>query len=297
MNLPVFIVFLLGMVVECATLWDSAHRESEARRISSALAAELRPAQWVIGAAFVIAIALVGLIYLFNWQNVETSLDNFFIGMLFIAIGLFILGAGVIYDGLLPRVNEAAILSVLTLTVLATLASLLAGALQHHWFALLFGLILPGSVGVLLVAWWRAFHPIVKAIIYLSYLFALLFVVYLGGVADYFSQIELSLTDGFLLGVVFIFLLLHALFAIRFFIIVSSLVFPRNRPLVNLIMPRLFSDEQVSLTRAAIVILILTAIVLANAQFHLVDLPILLTVLNILSVQFLFQNWKSPTAV
>ena len=79
--------------------------------------------------------------------------------------------------------------------------------------------------------------------------------------------------------------------------IASSLIFPRNRPLVALIMPRLFSDEQVSLTRAVMVILLLTAIVLANAQFHLIDLPILLTVLNILSVQFLFQNWKLPTKV
>lgn len=290
MMLPVFVLYVLGTVVECAMLWDAAHRESTPRRVGPFAATELRPAQWLSGAAFSVAIVLIGLIQLFGLSEIETSLSDPLGTLTFMAVCFFVLGAGVIADGLLPRVNEAAILSVVTLTALGTLASLLDGTMEVNWFILTFGLLIPSGVALLLVFWWRAFHPVIKAIIYLCYLFALLFIVFLSGADDYFRQLELSMADGFLFGVVSIFLLLHGMFAIRFFLIVSSLIFPRNRPLVALIMPRLFSDEQVNLLRALLVLLILSVVIIVNTWLHWFELPVLLSVLSVVSVQFLFQS-------
>jgi hypothetical protein len=203
---------------------------------------------------------------------------------------MFVLVAGVIADGLLPRVNEAAILAVVSLTALGTMAGLAEGGLEANGFTLATGLLVPIIVALVLAFHRRAFSPVAKAVIYLCYLFALLYSVYLGGADKLLNGNDLRLTEGLVFGGVSIFVLLHSMFAIRFFLIVSSLVFRRNRPLVAMIMPRLFSDEQVCLRRVAMFLPVMGAAVIANAWLHFVEPHVLLTIMSMVCVQFLFRS-------
>jgi hypothetical protein len=185
------------------------------------------------------------------------------VGVIFVALGLFLLGAGVLGDALLPRVNEGAVLSAQILTAALTLtAPRLPG-----WpaLAVLVGLPLAGSLALALLC--RELSPPAQALVYFGYLLALLALTVQTGSLGYFSAPELGIWEAFAFGGLFIFLLLHALFAMRFFLIVSSLLLPRNRPLVGAIMPRLYSNEQVSPALFLALTGGLAGAVLLNARF------------------------------
>lgn len=76
----------------------------------------------------------------------------------------------------------------------------------------------------------------------------------------------------------------------RFFLMVSSLILPRNRVLIPPVMERLFSDEQVALRPFLLFTALMTGLVLANGWLRWVPADTLASVLVVISVQWLFRS-------
>jgi hypothetical protein len=226
-------------------------------------------------------LAAVLLLRLSGLAAVEVSLDDGWVGAIFVVLGVFLLGAGVIGDGLLPRVNER---SILTGQVLVLLLALFEPQ-QSDWLLLggLVGLPLLLSLGLLVSR--RAVSTVLKACAYLGYLFALLYLAYQTADLGLFGAARISSVEGFAFGSLFVFLLLHCLFALRFFLIVSSLILPRNRPAIGAMMRRLFSDEQAAPGRFVLFAVAAAGLVLANAFWHFVSSAVIVSLAVLLSAQ------------
>ncbi len=85
--------------------------------------------------------------------------------------------------------------------------------------------------------------PILRVFLYFFYLILLVVQTVLSGQLALFSEIEISLPEGFSFGAVFFFIILHGLFLVRFFMIVTSLVLPRNRRLAGQAIQKLYYDD------------------------------------------------------
>jgi hypothetical protein len=284
MTLAAFFFFLAGALGEILLLWSAAQRSG------SRLAGRFVPPAVAIERLIVLGLAGLALLasIVLGWlgiAEVRVSLDDGWVGALFVVLGLFLLGAGVIGDALLPRVNERVVLS--TQIVVAILA--LTSAHPSGWpmQLILVGLPLFGSLA--LVFYRRNLAPPFQALVYFGYLLALLALTFQTANLGYFSALELDSWQALAFGSLFIFLLLHALFAVRFFLIVSSLLLPRNRPLISGMMPHLYSNEQVSLARFAVFTGLLVSIILLNTRFHWLPPEILVSLAVMISAQGMGQ--------
>lgn len=285
MTLNAFVLFMLGALLEIVWLWDDAHGQVGELIQIRFLPGAFRLAHWIqIG--LVVAVGLLaGIFSVFQISKTQVSMDNPLIGMIFVVMGLFILGAGVVADGLLPRINEQ---SILIVQLLVILNGVLSGALSNLW-GLFFLLIFPAALALYLVWNRRPLSPLLKALIYLWYLAALLILTFQNGGAEFFTAARLSLNDAYFSGITFIFILLHGLFSIRFFLIVSSLILPRNRPLAAGMLPRLFADDQVPVGRFVLFGLGLLGLILLNTWLNLLPRTVMLNLAVIACVQFFFK--------
>lgn len=289
MTLEAFVLFMLGMSLEVVWLWEAAHTQADNQSKTASIARMLPGAWFTQAGLIVLAGAAFGLVHLLGVDQVYTSLDDAPVFILFTLIGLYVLIAGVIGSHLLPPIHERSVLS----TQLLVAAGLLTGALQLP-STVLWGL---GSVMLLLSLFLllqrQALPPIPKALVYAWYLALLLGLSLMNGDAALFAARDLDLTSGFTFGVVFIFLLLHGLFFIRFFLIVCSLILPRNRKFIGEMMPRLFSDEQAHPVLFALVTLGLIAAVWLNAHFNLLPGALFTSLCVLISTQLMARPWKS----
>jgi hypothetical protein len=282
MTLEVFVLFLLGMALEVVWMWEAAHARAQEKTVTASVA-QMLPDTWIIQAGLVLlAGAAFGLVHLLGIDQVYTSLDDGPVFLLFTLIGLFILLAGIFGSHLMPPINERSVLSAQLLLV----AGILTGAVQMPsnvlWFLGTFMLIL----SLFLLLYRRSLPPILKALVYAWYLALLLGLSVMNGDAALFSARDLNLTSGFTFGVVFIFLLLHALFFIRFFLIVCSLILPRNRKFIGYLMPRLFSDEQAHPLPFVLITLGLTAAVWLNSRWNLLPNTLFISLCVLVSMQW-----------
>lgn len=282
MTLEVFVLFLLGMALEVVWMWEAAHAQAQ-EKMETAFVAQMLPETWIIQAGLILlAGAAFGMVHLIGIDQVHTSLDDGPVFFLFTLIGLFILIAGVFGSHLMPPINERSVLS----TQLLLAAGMLTGAVQLPMFILwalgTFMLLL--SLFLLLQR--QSLPPILKALVYAWYLALLLGLSVINGDAALFSARDLNLTSGFAFGVVFIFLLLHALFFIRFFLIVCSLILPRNRKFIGYLMPRLYNDEQAQPLPFVLITLGLTAAVWFNSRWNLLPNALFISLCVLVSMQW-----------
>jgi hypothetical protein len=289
MTLEVFVLFMLGMALELVWLWEAAHTHGQ-EQVETASVAQMLPDTWFIQAGLIILAGMAfGIVHLLRVDQVYTSLDDAPVFILFTLIGLYVLFAGVIGSQLLPPIHERSVLS----TQLLMAAGMLTGAGQLP-SAVLWAL---GSVmlvlSLFLLLYRQALPPIPKALVYAWYLALLLGLSVMNSDTALFSARDLDLTSGFTFGVVFIFLLLHGLFFIRFFLIVCSLILPRNRKYIGEMMPRLFSDEQAEPGLFVLVTLGLIAAVWLNAHFNLLPGALFTSLCVLISTQLLARPWKS----
>ncbi len=283
MSLLSFIFFMLGALLEILWLWDDAHPQTGLPKGSRLLAGTFGRVQWIQAGLCAAAGLLAAVVYLLGAAQVRVSLDDGLVFVIFVALGLFVLAFGVVADGLLPRVSEKSILMVLLLVILNNLA----GGGNNPALPLL--LALPAAVLIYLMFSTRALPPLAKAAVYLVYLAALLVNAMQAGALEGFSAADFTPGEALVFGIAFIFLLLHGLFAIRFFLIVSSLALPRNWPLVRQVMPRLFADEQMPPWRFGLFALALGGLLLLNDATGLVPRAALLNLALMASVQLFFN--------
>lgn len=286
MSLEAFIFMVLGILVEVLWLWGNARGWEDAPHPPRFLASPV-PLHWTYASILgVVAVLMVLLLRLFGIHDDITSLDDGLPFMLFTLLGVFIFFAGVIGTNLLPQVNERSILA----TQLIVLFGLVWGqGLSTNWIIALAAL--PVALTLLLVLRQKPFGPISKALLYLWYLALLIVQTYQDrDTMAAFSRSDLTLPLAFMVGATLVFLILHGLFTIRFLLIVSSLIFPKNRPYVGFMMPRLFKDEQVSPLRFFLVLGGLLGVVFALTSFQVAPSGLVLNTAVLLSVQLLFRS-------
>ena len=174
----------------------------------------------------------------------------------------YILFSALAGDKLLPRVNEQ---QMLVIHLVVGINLLISGApILPPWA---FGLLLiPTAALIVQGIWPRPLPTVQRAFFYLWYLITLVAFAFQNGGTAYFSLMEISISEMFILGSLLIFLALHMLVAMRFVLIISSLIVPRNRPLLKIIMPHLMHDEQLSLPVLLLILLIAGGILALNAS-------------------------------
>jgi hypothetical protein len=307
MALTAFVFFLLGIFAELVFLYESAHgrriittRPDESRDslraaiegghrpfVHSLLAAgDLRPARDLLAGAALLAALLAGV---FEWAGIgaeKVSIDTPGVSLIFILLGLGLLAAALAANLFLPRVNEAVIL-VVQGTVL--LGFLWTGE-PVEWLPLVALGAAPALVTLALLACRLPLPPQAKALIYLWYLVTLLMGPFQSGQAALFQESEPSWTEAISLGMVFIFLLVHGLFAVRFFLIVSSMILPRNHCLVARLMLHLFADEQVSLPRFSLAAIVVAGLLFANRYLGIMPQPFAVSFGTLLGVHLMTRG-------
>lgn len=294
MSASAFIAMLYGMLLEVIWLLDQA-QGGDFLSLPQPLVREghapLRKPQWLAAILGAGALGLIGILELLGWGSALVYIDSPVAFYIFTFIGLFVFFAGVVWDKLLPRINEKIILGAQMIILLWLLTS----DTQPNVWATTFVLIVPAGVMLYLVIRREPLNPLLKAIVYLWYLFSLILMLYQAGFAEMTAQTSYTLPEAFIFGTLFIFFLLHALFTMRFFLIVSSIILPRNRKYVQWLMPRLYSDEQVPFTRFVTLLLIVLALIGLNAWLGLVDAHILVSLSVMLGAQALFRPQKGSS--
>jgi hypothetical protein len=282
MSISCFILYVLGALVEIIFLYTAVNGEPPFKG-HSWLDRVFTPSRSVIALLSVAALFLVGIFELSGIGKslvyIDTPLVSFILGLL--AVGL--LGVAMLAGLFLPIVNEQSIL----LTQVLVLASAWWGGDPVDWLPPGAVTVFPAILILLLALIPRGIPSSLKAILYFWYLLSLLAIPFQSGEVRIIQQDSLSWAEGFSLGMLSVFLLLHGLLAVRFFLITSSLLRPRNRALAAENMPRLFSDEQVPVLRFAGVFLIIAALLAANHYTHLLVRPMALSLCSLLGVQLL----------
>ncbi len=283
MDLAANLAIAAGIVVEILLLWETSDRQKGAQTASGAFAPGLSRLQEIIALVLLVFWLLIGLAEYFKPPLSPAMLNliqNAIMGPSF----FFLFVYGMVIPKLLPRVNEQTIVLV-NLVALYSLWS--AAQLDALW---LVALLIP-SLGVLLMALSaRPLHPYLKSLLYLWYLACLLLMAYQNNYAMFFkpaSELEMTPFDYFVGGAAGIFLLLHSLFLVRFFLMLTALILPHNRRLITLTMPQLFDDQQIPRPRFLVFLALFVAIIAANQLTGFAPSASLLNVLILLAVHFM----------
>jgi len=292
MTISAFAAFCLGILVEIVVLWEQSRRQCNIPpRQWGFLGLRLSTEQLIIATAFVTVIALVTSFKLSGLAVYTVSLDQVIIGMLFVGLGLFLVYFGVVDPRLLPRINEQAALSVHIIVALGLALTIEdEGALRI--FALVFALPTIGLITIGLTK--RILAPIPKALVYLWYLMCLFALALQSDFSTVTQPISapFSLFDAFMVGASGVFLILHSLFLIRFFVLVSSLILPRNRRYMGFAMPHLFDDEQMPRWQVFVLQGLVAGVLLLNSKFNLAPNITAVSTLVLIIVQILPQVWQ-----
>lgn len=236
MTFAAFVMFCLGMGMETVML----HHKRRMAYFN----------HYMLGLVALAALVVI-LSVILNAADTIVSLDDDIIGYMFVGIGLYVLAMGVVSIRLLPRITEQMILTVHLLVIF----NLITGDNPPFDWQVGVAIFTPTSLALLLITFHkRPLHDVKKALLYLWYLILLLMLAQQNSALETFSKPEINLLEAITTGAIFIFLLLHGLFFLRFFLIVSSLIMPRNRALIRPLMDALFTDEQVDITQMMLVI-------------------------------------------
>ncbi len=275
-----------GILTEIALLYGerpSKKVEGEADSASTLFAALTYEQRVLIfgGAALLISLFFnqfeFGRIYL-GWLY---GASNFGIA----ALLCLVLFSAVLGERMLPRVNEQQML-IIHLIVGVNLFVNDTLALPGWGLALL---LVPTAALLFQAVWPRPLPLPLRAFYYLWYLVTILMLAFQNGAGWYFEAFDLTMLEVFVIGSILVFLALHFLVALRFVLITSSLILPRNRPLLRLVMPRLMRDEQMS-SLALVSILGVTGLIwFANRRWGLVLDQMLVNVAVLIILQ---APWK-----
>lgn len=284
MTLSGFVLFVLGALMEMLFL-VSAHVSSGEQMVpgSGWLARAFTVERFLMAGLCVVAGGFVGLFEFLGFGHILVYIDTPFVGIVMVVMALAVLAASLMVNLFLPVINEQSIL----LVQLLVLAGVFLGRERAAWLPAAALTIVPVGVSLALVFWPRAFHPSIKAVLYLWYLLSLLVIPFQNGETVLFHQVNLSWAESCSLGMLGVFLLLNGLFAVRFFLLASSLLRPRNHTLVASIMPALFSDRQVSLPRYLLVVLLLFFLLAGNNYLNLLDRGAAISFCSLIGVQLL----------
>lgn len=204
---------------------------------------------------------------------------------IFVAAGLFIFFYGMVLIDLLPPVNSQSIFTV-NLVVLVHLISF------NNW--LYFGLFLLPSLGSSYVFFRRKKIPYTgQAFLYFWYLILLVHLAWIS--QEILVKMELTALEIYILGLSLIFLGIHLLFCLRLFLIVSSFLIPKNRPLARPLMLLLYSEQEID-SGVFWALIFVQLLILALLYFFQYSLQMLSNLFVLAMVQSIVLQMKKPKA-
>jgi hypothetical protein len=280
MELAFNIALAAGIIVEILLLWETSNRQRNIALPPGFIASGVSRFQEAIALVVLAAWTLILPLEFFNPQ-VGSAFINWMTETIMVLAGLFLLFAGLWYHKFLPRINEQTLVVVTAIVLLS-----LYGQIQLDW-QWLAALALPLLAIFILALTKHSLPPALKSLFYFWYLVCLLVMAYLGTFDLLFNpdtgNLETSF-EHFVAGASGLFFLLHCVFLVRFFLMLTANLLPWNRYLIALAMPQLFGDEQMPRRRFVVILLVVLAILYANQQFgfvtdiHLASLLILFVV-------------------
>lgn len=286
MQLASNLALAAGIIVEILLLWETSERQKSATSKPGILAPGLSRWQEIIALTVLVSWILIPLAEFFNPELSLTVLGSIQSAIMLPSF-MFLFVFGMVVPKLLPRVNEQTIV-VVTAIVSVTLVRW-AELDWYMWPALLIPL-----VGIILMALTeRVIPPALKSLFYFWYLICLFLMAYQSNFDLFFnapSDTQNSL-DYFIAGAAGIFLLLHSIFLVRFFLMLSANILPKNRYLIGLAMPQLFSDEQMPRYKFLVILLVVVIVLWANRQFGFVPDLSLASLLILFVVHFMDRSF------
>lgn len=273
----------LGVIIEILWLFD---RRIERPTAEDPLAPPMVPLNRIriaIGVLFLGGLLLIGILKILGVA--ETSIGNVPVlselNSILTALIFVVLPALGLFPRILPKVNEQVILAV-HVTVLLGLY-LHGGTLPTPTLIAVF--VVP--TGLLL---YTALTPtplpnLMKAACYLWYLIILLV---LSLQNDFLTRMTDSPTDAveaFIYGSNYVFFFLHGFFLLRFTLMLLALILPRHHLYLNITMPQLFSDTQLSRWQLLVIMMLALLILGLNRWLGLLPNLSLVSTLVLLIVQ------------
>ncbi len=267
MTFSMLVALLAGILVEILLLWEKSTHD-QAGGQAGIVPRRSSPIQLWIGLVTLVAFLLVAVSEALALQLPAVWLGAISDAILFLSFS-FLFVYGLVIPRLMPRVNEQAILAV----NLITLLNLLTVPDLHP--IILAGFAIPGLVLLFLGFTRHNLPPLLKSLVYFWYLLCLLALTLQNNFSVFLAN-DLQPANPFqyaIAGAAGIFLLLHALFLARFFLMLSALILPCNRHYIYQVMPRLFSDEQMPLGKFLLVLAFAGLAFGVNAYFGFAELP------------------------
>jgi hypothetical protein len=288
MELSSNLAIAAGIIVEILFLWETSNRQKGVQTKPGILAPGLSRLQEIIGLTVLASWGLIALAEFFNPPlslGVLSFIQNAIIGPSFFFLFVF----GMVIPKLMPCVNEQTIVVITAIVMLS-----LVGQVELAWYWLA-ALSIP-LAGIFLIALTTvAIPPTLKSLLYFWYLACLFLMAYQNNYDMFLkpaSELELTLLDYFIGGATGIFLLLHSIFLVRFFLMLTALILPGNRHLIRTAMPQLFSDEQMPRGKFIVILLLAGVLVLVNLQFGFAPNISLASVLILLVAHFMDRPAK-----
>ncbi len=287
MELALNLAIAAGVIVEILLLWETSDRQKNVQPAPGIIAPGVSRLQEIIALTVLVSWTLITLAEFFNPQLSLTVLGGIQGAIMFPAF-MFLFVYGMVIPKLLPLVNEQTIV-VITAIVLLSLVG--QAELAWYWLA---ALAVPVLAIFLMALTTFVMPPLFKSLYYFWYLICLFLMAYqsnFGLLLDAPAESQNSL-DYFIAGAAGIFLLLHSIFLVRFFLMLTANILPRNRYLIQLAMPQLFSDEQMPRYKFLVILLLVVIVLWANRQFNFVPDLSLSSLLILFAVHFMDRSFK-----
>jgi hypothetical protein len=212
-------------------------------------------------------------------------MDDGWVFLIFVLLGLFLLFAGIFATSFLPRVSERSILIVQFMI----LVDLFLNRTEIQPLIIIVCAILT-ILGILGLIFTRTSpFPLFKVFLYFWFLVLLVVQVFLSGDLSYFTQINIGLLESFTFGAVFFFIILHCLILVRFFMIITSLILPRNRRLAVQAIQFIFYDDQTSPLSFFLFMLLSAAVVYLINRYQLPMAKLWINLVFLLIIQVIFN--------
>ncbi len=283
MELAFNIALAAGIIVEILLLWETSNRQRNIAIPPGFIAPGVSRFQEAIALVVLAAWTLILPLEFFNPQFGYAFMDSVLQATM-VPAGLFLVFAGLWYHRFLPRINEQTLVVVTAIVLLS-----LYGQIQLDW-QWLAALALPLLAIFILALTKHTLPPALKSLFYFWYLMCLLVMAYLGAFDLLFNPdtgfLETSF-DNFIAGAAGLFFLLHCVFLVRFFLMLTANLLPWNRYLIDLAMPQLFGDEQMPRRNFVVILLVIMAVIWLNLQYGFVPDFNLASLLILLVVHFM----------
>lgn len=287
MELATNLAIAAGIIVEILLLWETSDRQKNVQPAPGIIAQGVSRLQEIIALTVLVSWTLITLAEFFDLQPGSAVLNGI-AGAIMLPAFMFLFVYGMVIPKLLPRVNEQTIV-VITAVVLLSLVG--QAELAWYWLA---ALTVPIVAIFLMALTTFIMPPLFKSLYYFWYLICLFAMAYQSNLELLFNAPTETQTsmDYFIAGAAGIFLLLHSIFLVRFFLMLTANILPRNRYLIQLAMPQLFSDEQMPRYKFLVILLLVVIVLWANRQFSFVPDLSLSSLLILFAVHFMDRSFK-----